>query len=163
MTSNILQNVNPKLFLKCDQRLITDEELNDDVRDLFDEREVFDLIRNINDPEHPLTLEELHVVDIDNIMVDNDNNRIEVLFTPTIPHCSLATLIGLTIRVQLLRSLPSRFKVRVKISPGTHNSENAINKQLGDKERVAAAMENSTLLETINNCIATVEKTTKQF
>lgn len=93
--------------------------------------------------------------------MDNDNNKIEVLFTPTIPHCSLATLIGLTIRVQLLRSLPPRFKVKVKISPGTHTSENAINKQLGDKERVAAAMENSTLLETINNCIATIEKTTK--
>ena len=35
-----------------------------------------------------------------------------VEFTPTIPHCSMATLIGLSIRVKLLRSLPTRFKVR---------------------------------------------------
>ena len=34
-----------------------------------------------------------------------------VEFTPTIPHCSMATLIGLSIRVKLLRSLPTRFKV----------------------------------------------------
>lgn len=32
-------------------------------------------------------------------------------FTPTIPHCSMATLIGLSIKVKLLRSLPQRFKV----------------------------------------------------
>nr|BAN21029.1 conserved hypothetical protein [Riptortus pedestris] len=153
MTSTSIQNVNPKLFIKSDERPITEDELNDDVIDPFDSREVFDLIRHINDPEHPLTLEELKVVDVDNVKVDDGNNNIEVLFTPTIPHCSLATLIGLAIRVQLLRSLPPRFKVKVKIAPGTHVSEQAINKQLADKERVAAAMENSTLLETINNCI----------
>lgn len=36
---------------------------------------------------------------------------------------SMATLIGLCIRVKLLRSLPSRFKVVVRIAPGTHSSE----------------------------------------
>ena len=39
---------------------------------------------------------------------------VRILFTPTIPHCSMATLIGLSIRVKLLRALPSRFKVRPK-------------------------------------------------
>ncbi|KAF9603862.1 hypothetical protein IFM89_038120 [Coptis chinensis] len=33
-----------------------------------------------------------------------------VTFTPTVEHCSMATIIGLCIRVKLLRSLPSRFK-----------------------------------------------------
>ncbi|PVU90211.1 hypothetical protein BB561_004983 [Smittium simulii] len=68
-------------------------------------------------------------------------------FTPTIPHCSMATLIGLSIRVCLIRNLPSRFKIDVKVRSGTHNSEAAINKQLNDKERVSAALENSNLLE----------------
>jgi hypothetical protein len=40
------------------------------------------------------------------------DNYVRVLFTPTIPHCSMAQLIGLAIRVRLLRSLPPRFKVR---------------------------------------------------
>lgn len=86
--------------------------------------------------------------------VDNANSEVNVRFTPTIPHCSMATLIGLSIRVQLLRSLPSRFKVSVAITPGTHSSEEAVNKQLADKERVAAATENSHLIEVINQCIA---------
>lgn len=72
---------------------------------------------------------------------------------PTIPHCSMATLIGLCIRVKLLRSLPSRFKVAVQIKPGTHASETAINKQLADKERVKAALENQHLLGVVNKCI----------
>lgn len=113
-----------------------------------------DLVRLINDPEHPLTLEELHVVQQGLIKVDNENNEVFVNFTPTIPHCSMATLIGLSIRVKLLRSLPPKFKVTVEITPGTHTSETAVNKQLADKERVAAALENSDLINVINQCIA---------
>ena len=81
-------------------------------------------------------------------------NQVEVCFTPTIPHCSMATLIGLCIRVKLLRSLPSRFKVDIRVTPGTHASEDAVNKQLNDKERVAAALENAQLLGVVNKCIA---------
>lgn len=69
------------------------------------------MIRNINDPEHPYTLEQLNVLSIDNVKVNDKENKIDVNFTPTIPHCSMASLIGLMIRVKLLRSLPDRFKV----------------------------------------------------
>lgn len=149
-----LENINPKLYKKLNDREITVEEQDENVADAFDAREIFDIIRNINDPEHPLTLEELNVVEQDLIEVDDERNRVDVKFTPTIPHCSMATLIGLSIRVQLLRALPARFKVSVEISPGTHVSEEAVNKQLADKERVAAALENSMLLDVINQCLA---------
>ncbi|KYQ60751.1 hypothetical protein ALC60_00198 [Trachymyrmex zeteki] len=152
--SENLENINPKLYKKLDDREITVEEQDEDVADEFDAREIFDIIRNINDPEHPLTLEELNVVEPNLIEVDDKKNSVDVKFTPTIPHCSMATLIGLSIRVQLLRALPSRFKVSVEISPGTHVSEAAVNKQLADKERVAAALENSMLLGVINQCLA---------
>jgi hypothetical protein len=65
----------------------------------------------------------------------------------------MATLIGLCIRVKLLRSLPQRFKVRVEVAPGTHASEAVVNKQLNDKERVAAALENAHLLGVVNKCL----------
>lgn len=90
----------------------------------------------------------------DLIAVDNANNTVKVKFTPTIPHCSMATLIGLSIRVQLMRCLPVRFKVDVEVTPGTHNAELQVNKQLADKERVAAAQENTHLITVINQCIA---------
>ncbi|CAG0878532.1 unnamed protein product [Darwinula stevensoni] len=148
-----LENANPIIYQKKKTRVISPEDENESVEDPFDALEIFDLIRGINDPEHPLTLEELNVVDEDNIHVDNVKNEVVVSFTPTIPHCSMATLIGLSIRVKLLRALPTRFKVRVHITPGTHTSEAAINKQLADKERVAAALENMNLLQVVNQCI----------
>ncbi|KAK3725571.1 hypothetical protein RRG08_042989 [Elysia crispata] len=149
-----LDNANPLVFEITKDRQILPEEEDDSVTDKFDRREIFDLIRVINDPEHPLTLEELNVVVESNIKVDDDKNSVYVEFVPTIPHCSMATLIGLSIRVKLLRSLPPRFKVDVKIAPGTHESELAVNKQLADKERVAAALENSHLLELVNQCLS---------
>ncbi|XP_009879702.1 PREDICTED: mitotic spindle-associated MMXD complex subunit MIP18 [Charadrius vociferus] len=112
------------------------------------------LIRSINDPEHPLTLEELNVVEQVRVKVDDAESTVAVAFTPTIPHCSMATLIGLSIKVKLIRSLPERFKLDVHITPGTHASEHAVNKQLADKERVAAALENSHLLEVVNQCLS---------
>jgi metal-sulfur cluster biosynthetic enzyme len=70
-------------------------------RDEIDAEEVFMIIRNIQDPEHPLTLEQLNVVNRDQIEV-NDNfhagsdvlSSVNIRFTPTVPHCSMATLIG---------------------------------------------------------------------
>jgi predicted dienelactone hydrolase len=53
-----------------------------------------------------------------------------------------------------MRALPRRYRVRVNIEPGTHASELAINKQLNDKERVLAAMENAHLIRAVDTCLA---------
>jgi len=148
-----LDNANPRLHQTVGERIISDSDWEDSIPDPVDAREIFDLIRNINDPEHPLSLEQLDVVKIDDVDVNDNGNRVKVAFTPTIPHCSMATIIGLSIRVKLLRSLPPRFKVDVTIAPGTHASELAVNKQLADKERVAAALENAHLLDVVNECL----------
>jgi hypothetical protein len=115
------------------------------------------------------------VAQLEHITVDDEDSYVRIDFTPTIPHCSMATLIGLCIRVKLLRSLPERFKVDVNVREGTHQSEKAgkynlgnerltillanivtfvVNKQLNDKERVAAALENNNLLEVVNQCLS---------
>jgi len=150
-----LENAAPKVYEKSTTRIVTKEELDDNVVDAIDAREIFDLIRDINDPEHPLTLEQLNVVEEEKIQVDDAKNSVVIHFTPTIPRCTMATLIGLAIRVKLLRSLPTRFKVEIFITPETHSSEEAINKQLNDKERVAAALENNQLLDVVNQCLTT--------
>ncbi|CAL1277489.1 unnamed protein product [Larinioides sclopetarius] len=176
MNRNELENINPDIFTRMPDREFTEEEF--EIENLpIDQREVFDHIRDIKDPEHPMTLEELRVVELSSIelykilsrkkgrkvmksiainhgnFVDDKANYCHVQFTPTIPNCSMATLIGLAIKVQLLRLLPARFKIDVIVTPGTHNSADAINKQLGDKERVTAALENMHLHAVINECL----------
>ncbi|OQR77273.1 mitotic spindle-associated MMXD complex subunit MIP18-like [Tropilaelaps mercedesae] len=149
-----LENATPQVFDTVKERPVTAAELDDNVEDPIDAREVFDLIRDINDPEHPLTLEQLKVVAEELITVDTQSKIVNVSFTPTIPHCSMATLIGLCIRVKLFRALPREYKIDLSISPGNHDQEKAINKQLQDKERVAAALENPNLLSVVDKCIA---------
>ncbi|XP_069724268.1 cytosolic iron-sulfur assembly component 2B isoform X3 [Phaenicophaeus curvirostris] len=116
-----LENANPLVYRRSGERPVTAREEDDELADAIDDREIFDLIRSINDPEHPLTLEELNVVE----QVNDAESTVAVEFTPTIPHCSMATLIGLSIKVKLIRSLPERFKLDVHITPGTHASEHA--------------------------------------
>lgn len=113
-----MQNANPLVFEPVTtKRAITTAELDESIVDRVDAREVFDHIRNINDPEHPLTLEQLNVVRPDHVWVESGArgiHRVRVEFTPTIPHCSMSTLIGLSIHVCLLRSLPREYKVSVE-------------------------------------------------
>ena len=149
--------------------LSSDEENEDDDFDPIDEQEIFDLIATISDPEHPLTLAQLAVVNLSDIKITNPPNccgdggdcgcggisEVLIKITPTITHCSLATLIGLGIRVRLDRSLPSRYRIKILIKEGTHQLENQVNKQLNDKERVAAACENDQLLNVILQMLST--------
>eukprot|EP00963_Diacronema_lutheri_P000782 scaffold47_cov334-Pavlova_lutheri.AAC.12 len=136
------------------------EELMDAVEggeDEMDEWEVFEHVRDIMDPEHPHTLEELGVVSVDKVAWDQARKSVQVEFAPTVPHCSMATLIGLSLRVKLERSLPKHCKKDVVVHPGSHASEDALNKQLADKERVAAALENPKLREMVDQCLANSE------
>lgn len=84
-------------------------------------------------------------------------STVVVEITPTITHCSLATVIGLGVRVRLEQALPPRFRVDVRIKKGTHSTDEAVNKQLGDKERVAAALENGTLMGVLRKMLSTCE------
>ncbi|XP_033823890.1 cytosolic iron-sulfur assembly component 2A [Periophthalmus magnuspinnatus] len=118
--------------------------------------EVYDVIRSIRDPEKPNTLEELEVVTEKCVEVQelgDEEYLIIIRFSPTVPHCSLATLIGLCLQVKLQRCLPFKHKLEIYISEGTHSTEEDINKQINDKERVAAAMENPNLREIVEQCV----------
>ncbi|KAJ3574961.1 hypothetical protein NPX13_g4198 [Xylaria arbuscula] len=132
----------------------------------IDEQEIYDLISTISDPEHPLSLGQLAVVNLPDIHITpspsapapadpNTLTQVLVKITPTITHCSLATVIGLGIRVRLEQALPPNYRVDVMIKEGTHSQDDQVNKQLADKERVAAALENATLKAVLDKMLET--------
>ncbi|XP_011028095.1 PREDICTED: MIP18 family protein At1g68310-like [Populus euphratica] len=155
MVSGLI-NANPVIYEKKERRVRSSPSVGDDEHAVepIDQLEVFDHIRDIKDPEHPYSLEELKVVTEDAIEVDDNHSYVRVTFTPTVEHCSMATVIGLCLRVKLMRSLPQRYKVDIRVAPGTHATESAVNKQLNDKERVAAALENPNLVDMVDECLA---------
>ncbi|RMZ83492.1 hypothetical protein DV737_g1562, partial [Chaetothyriales sp. CBS 132003] len=138
---------------------------DDDEAEPIDEQEIYDLISTMSDPEHPITLGSLAVVSLPDISIkptipsraSSNLQTATVLITPTIQHCSLATVIGLGVRVRLEESLPPRFRVDVRIKEGTHSTADEVNKQLADKERVAAALWNPTLQSFIKKMMETCE------
>ncbi|KAI9759602.1 MAG: hypothetical protein M1835_000351 [Candelina submexicana] len=139
------------------------ESEDDDAAEPIDEQEIYDLISTISDPEHPLSLGSLAVVNLPDIHIlpssspSSPISSVLVEITPTITHCSLATVIGLGVRVRLEQALPPRFRVDVRIKEGTHSTGSQVNKQLGDKERVAAALENGTLMGVLRKMLETCQ------
>ncbi|KAF7003500.1 hypothetical protein CFC21_018803 [Triticum aestivum] len=150
-----LINANPVIHEKRERRIRqAPENIDENAPEAIDQLEIFDHIRDIKDPEHPYSLEDLNVVNEDSVEINDELSHVRVTFTPTVEHCSMATIIGLCLRVKLMRSLPPRYKVDIRLTPGSHATEAAVNKQLSDKERVAAALENSNLLDIVEECLS---------
>ena len=59
--------------------------------------------------------------------------------------------------MKLERTLQRTFKLDIFVNEGSHSIEGDVNKQINDKERVAAAMENSNLRELVEECIKETE------
>ncbi|KDR19643.1 MIP18 family protein CG30152 isoform X2 [Zootermopsis nevadensis] len=152
--SQAFENAVEATTQNCQSSVLDEEQLkgNEEFRDT-----IYDHIRNIRDPEKPATLEDLNVVYEDGVMIkpstEDDVRVVRIEFNPTVPHCSLATLIGLCIRIKLERNLVDKFKLDIFIKKGTHSTEEEINKQINDKERIAAAMENPDLRDLVEGCI----------
>ena len=121
--------------------------------DAIDALDVFDTVRDIKDPEHPYSLEQLSVLSEESVSVDEKLGRIQITFTPTVQHCSMATVIGLCLRLKLMQNFPPHFKIDIKVAPGSLANEESVNKQLNDKERVAAALENPNLRQLVDECL----------
>lgn len=124
-----------------------------------------DLIAPITDPEHPVSLGQLSVINLPDIHISpspalgvpspNTIVRVTVLITPTVTHCGLATVLGLGVRVRLEQALPPNYRVDVRCKDGSHSQDDQVNKQLADKERVAAALENDTLRGVLDKMLET--------
>ncbi|KAL3527105.1 hypothetical protein ACH5RR_011761 [Cinchona calisaya] len=154
-----LINANPVVHAKKERVARPADDPHAD--DAVDPLEIYDILlfffSNIRDPEHPYSLEQLSVLSEESITVDEKLGRILITFTPTIQHCSMATVIGLCLREKLKDCFPAHFKVDIKVAPGSHADEEAVNKQLNDKERVAAALENPNLRQLVDECLYSSE------
>lgn len=129
---------------------------------------VFELVRDIRDPEHPYSLERLGVVCPEDIDVGEIREAtaalrhrglplkyVSIAFRPTIPHCSMAGVIGLAIKRQVLRYVGEEYWTRVFVAEDTHVSWKALCKQLNDKDRVMAALENEHMVEVLDSILPT--------
>lgn len=57
------------------------------------------------------------------------------------------------VRVKIMRHFPHNLKLDIYIKKGAHSTEEEINKQINDRERIAAAIENQNLWKLVEDCI----------
>ncbi|KAL0332547.1 UNVERIFIED_CONTAM: protein AE7-like 1, partial [Sesamum calycinum] len=138
---------------------------------------------DIRDPEHPYSLEQLSVLSEESITVDEKLGRFSDNLYANNPALQHATVIGLCLKRETeglfsstfqgiitflnlkmmdfllvhesrldsaLYSAPILSKTCLLLSP-------AVNKQLNDKERVAAALENPNLRQLVDECLYSSE------
>jgi metal-sulfur cluster biosynthetic enzyme len=156
-----MENSNPEIRSSFEER--TKLMWKEGKLSFVDRNSIFELIRDVKDPEHPHSLEQLNVVckeDIEIGQIDDPEilcreglpiDYIDVTFTPTVPHCSLAGIIGLCLKTVLDKYIEN-YWIRIFVKKETHTNYIALNKQLNDKDRVMAALENEGLMEVINEC-----------
>lgn len=88
---NGLDNPNPEV------RVLSHEQPKALSDQTFQER-IFDMIRDIRDPEHPRSLEELSVIHLDSISITDPSEdspgygTVSVWFTLSVPNCSIIGL-----------------------------------------------------------------------
>lgn len=177
-----MENENPEIKQHLEHRI--DLEWADGRLVQVDEDSIFEVIRDIKDPEHPYTLEQLGVVSKADITVgetegyNTGNNsvpsavdaaraplcstglplrHVTVTFTPTVPHCSMAGMIGLALVYQIMR-YTSGLWIRIRIKENTHSNYMALNKQLSDRDRVLAALENEAVIDLLDFCVPSLHE-----
>lgn len=110
------------------------------------------MLCNIKDPEFPYSLGRLRVIIPEGVKVfQGRQTKIHIEFKPTVKHCSLASLIGLSIKHKLTEYFGPSIKTYVCVTAGFHDDEWGLNKQLNDKERIAAAMENPAISKIVSS------------
>ncbi|ESL06544.1 hypothetical protein TRSC58_05780 [Trypanosoma rangeli SC58] len=73
---------------------------------------------------------------------------VTVVLKPTVVHCSLMAIICLCVYARLKETLPTPecdWKIDIRLVDGSHLQQRELEKQILDKERVAAALENEAL------------------
>ena len=96
--------------------------------------DIFEALKPVMDPEHPISItdERMQIVTTEFIKVDDD--LITVRFKPTTPYCPMGGLIGILIRHRLEKVF-TESKVVVKLIPGSHSQEDAVNSMINDKAK----------------------------
>jgi len=96
----------------------------------MNKQEILKILEKIYDPEHPVSVVEMGIVEEDDIEI---GEKVRVRFKPTSPFCPMGALIGVVIKYGLEKALNQEVDVEVK--PGTHVNESMVNSMMKDRKR----------------------------
>jgi len=98
----------------------------------LNKEEILEVLKEVQDPEMPVSILELDMVSEDDITIESDN-KVKVTFKPTSAMCPMGSVIGVLIKKKLKDKLGVDAEVRVR--PGTHMNEEMVNDIINNKEK----------------------------
>lgn len=122
----------------------------------------------IIDPEYPILIIDLEILKLESIIIKNkifsQLVSYEISFFPTYGQCKLAPLLGISIIMSILKksTLKKAFKqtnkkwslnFKIILTNKNHTAGENITKQLNDRERLSAALENSSIRLSVLKCM----------
>lgn len=117
----------------------------------LDKKEVLKVLKNVYDPEYPVSIIELGIVKEEDITINGD--KIIIQFTPTSPLCPMGGIIGIVIKYALEKKFGKDVEVEVKVKPGTHAEENLLNNLLQDRKKFEESVNRLKESGLLDNCI----------
>ncbi len=116
----------------------------------LDKKTIMDILKGVYDPEYPVSVVEMNVVDESSIEILSDG-KIRVTFKPTTPFCPMGGLIGVLIKYALEKTL--NVKAEVLVKPGSHVSEGTINNAINDESQYEAIIKQLSDMNLLKSCV----------
>jgi len=115
----------------------------------MEKTEILESLRKVFDPEYPLSVVDLKIVEEKDVFFDGDKVRIE--FTPTTPYCPMGGIIGVLIKYALENKFNREFEVKVKA--GAHAQGEMLNEMLSSKEKYDETVKRLKTAGILERCI----------
>jgi len=117
---------------------------------LLDKDQVLEVLKKVYDPEYPMPITDLKIVEKDDITIADNSMKVE--FKPTAPYCPMGGVIGIIIKYALETKFGNNVEVRVKA--GTHAQESMLNQLFSDRKKYEETVERLKSSGMLERCIA---------
>ncbi len=96
--------------------------------------QVIEALHEVTDPEIPIPVTDPRIGIVRPEYVKVEDQLVNVVFKPTAAYCPMGGLIGVLIRHKLEEKFPDH-TIRVRVLPGSHAQEQAVNDMISDDEK----------------------------
>lgn len=120
------------------------------VQKFLDKDQVLEVLKKVYDPEYPMPITDLKIVEKEDITITDDSMKVE--FKPTAPYCPMGGIIGIIIKYALEKKFGKN--VDVKVKSGTHAQESMLNQLFSDRKKYEDTLERLKQSGMLEKCVA---------
>lgn len=116
----------------------------------MDKDQILEVLKKVYDPEYPMPITDLKIVEKDDITITDDSMKVE--FKPTAPYCPMGGIIGIIIKYALEKKFGRN--VDVKVKSGTHAQESMLNELFSDRKKYEDTLQRLKESGMLERCVA---------